>query len=325
MNRRNRRYLAALAGALLGLGGTQGMAQTITPEVVASPDLGVIIPAGTTSTTFSFASATGSVTQTGAAVRKSAGSTRAQVRLNCSGSGNTCANRIAVKVGSIGSPSGKAGALGNFNVTALSGTISAASGTNPRSFTIKPINKSTPASFYVGADLPIAASNGAGEAGPATSQLYVYDAPASPSMGATISAAANIYRGVTITGTALNFGTIVKPSSGSATVTLNPDTNTRSVTGSSAVGSASRAAFVVTGENSVAITVTQDSVLTLNRTGGGSILVTLSRSAVPTSIGSGTSGAAGSTTFYTGGTFVVGSATLLGIYTGSYNTRVDYN
>ncbi|HEX6860304.1 MAG TPA: DUF4402 domain-containing protein [Caulobacteraceae bacterium] len=322
------RAALAAAAALLALGSAPAWAQTYSPSTTTAADLGIIVPAATTSTNFSFASSTGTVTQSGTAVRRTAGTTRSQITIGCSGSGSTCGSDINVKIGSIGTPTGKAGALSAFDVTSVSGSITNVTGTNPLSFTIKPANKNTDASFYVGATLPITANNSAGSFGAATSQFYVYVAasPATPTTGITSTVSATTYRGLSMSGSTLNFGKVAKPLTGTTTVTLTPGvspTRTVSVPSSPSAGW-SQATFTITGENSMAISVTQASTLTL--TGPGTaITANLTHTTFPTQVGSGSTGSQGTATFYTGGSFTIGTSQTVGSYSGTYNTTVSYN
>lgn len=318
------RYLTVLSAALLALGAGPAWAQTITPVLLASPDIGNVIPGNSGTTNFSFASATGNVTQSGgSAMRKSTGQTRAQIRLDCVGTSTECAKVIYVTVGSIGTPTGRAGSLSNFNVSASSGTIGNTSGsTNPRTFRITPVNGSTRATFYLGARMPIGPT---GTSGPATSGFFVNAGPAAnPVNGVQGAALANALPGISVSGTPLNFGYIVRPSSGTKQVKIDPVLNQRTVGGVVTPGTFSRATFTVSGENGLAITVNSTpTTMNMSRSGGGSLSVTLLRSPLPTHIG--TIGSPGTATFYIGGQFDVRSNTRTGTYTGSYNTTVSYN
>lgn len=320
----------AIAAALLAAAPVR--AQTYTPTINSSPDLGIIVPDANSTTTFSFASSSGNVTQSGSAVRRTGTTTRAQVTIGCSGgSGNACGDPIAVKIGSIGSPTGKAGALTNFNVSSSSGTLGTVTGTNPITFTITPQNKNTNASFYIGADFPIGSSNSAGTFGSAQSQFYIYLAhsPTTPTTGTTVTATATTYRGISISGTSMAFGTISKPGSGTTTVTLGPSSDTVALTGgttSTASGTPQRASYTVSGEGGMAITVTVDPSITMNRTGGGgSFTISINHTTLPTAI-PGSAGASGTTaTFYVGGAFNITTSTVAGDYTGSFNVVASYN
>jgi hypothetical protein len=317
-----------LAAAAALLAGPPVHAQTYNLTVDSSPDLGIIVPDANSTTTFSFASSSGNVSQDGVgAVRRGGGTTRGQVTISCQ-----CNNKIYVAIGSIGSPTGKAGALSAFEVTSAggnSGNIQNISGTNPLTFTVTPKNKNFDASFYIGADFPIGSSAGAGSFGPATSQFYVYaGSSASPTTGTIITATATTYRGISITGSSMAFGVISKPASGTATVTMGPGSDIVDITGGSSThsGAANRAAFTVSGEGGMAIAVTVDPSFTMNRTGGGgSFTVTTNNTTLPTLI-PGSAGAGGTTsTFHVGGSFDITPGTAAGGYTGSFNVMASYN
>lgn len=315
--------------AALALSAAPTLAQTYNPVIDQSPDIGIVVPAAATPTTFTFSAATGAVTQSGGAVRRTVGATRVKVTINCTGGGSDCGRDMRVKVGPIGAPTGKAGTLTNFTVSAVSGTIPIQQGTNPLEFLISPQNKNTPPVFYLGADFPIEASNGPGASGPATSQFYVYveRSPTVPTTGVVGFASAVTYRGLSFEGTTLlDFGSVVRPASGSQTVTVSPSTGARTVTGGGGGGgSPKRASYLLKGEGGLAISISQDTGMTLNRTGGGgSIPVTLTHTPFPTALG-GSVGFEGSASFYTGGSFTVTSATPMGEYTGSFSTTVNYN
>lgn len=320
---------AALASGLAF--GAPATAQVYSPVVDISPDISVIVPAATTPTVFTFAAATGTVTQSGVAMRRTPGTTRARVTINCTGGGNDCGREMRVRVGAIGAPTGKAGLLTNFTVSAVSGTIPVQQGTSPLDFIINPQNKNTPPVFYLGADFPIEASNGPGASGPATSQFYVYveRSPTVPTTGVVGYASATTYRGLSFAGTTLlDFGSIVRPSSGATTVTLDPASGARIISGgagSGGGGTPARASYLLKGEGGLAISISQDAAMTLSRTGGGATIpVTLSHTPFPTAL-SGSTGAEGSATFHTGGAFTVTSATPIGEYSGSFATTVNYN
>jgi hypothetical protein len=338
---RHQRYLAAAALALTALASTPALAQTYTPTVTTSPNLGIIVPAKDTTTTFTFTSSAGAVTQSGAAVRRTGGTTRGLITIGCSGTGQNCNQPINVKLGSIGTPTGKAGSLSAFGVTSLSGTISASSGTNPISFTIDPVNKDTPASFYFGATFPIKSSLLAdGAVGTANSGFYVYVAksPTVPTAGTSGNATATTYRPIGVTGTpTMVFGTIARPAFqagggvNTSTVTMNASTGVVTASGGVAQvsGASSKALYNLTGEGGMAITVTLPNPLTMvlvNQTDGSKTLTVTLTSTLPLpTLLSNAPGAEGTQSFSMGGSFPIDSNTALGLYQGSYDITVAYN
>jgi hypothetical protein len=127
----------------------------------------------------------------------------------------------------------------------------------------------------------------------------------------------------------LAFGTVVKPSTGSNTVTISNASDTPALTGAGdgalAASTTSRAAFTVGGEGASTFSITVPASVTMTRVSGTETLaVTLTSSAASGTL-SGSAGSAGTATFTVGGAFTVASTTVLGNYTGSFNTTVAYN
>src|SRR5438552_12636940 len=116
---------------------------------IATANLGKVTSASSGVTTFRFSAATGAVSVTnGAGWRISTGAARFVVNVPCTTSQCDKANTI-VTVGSIGSPTGRAGALSAF--TAAMGTatlVAGPTGSNPITFTIGPIGNNNTAIFY---------------------------------------------------------------------------------------------------------------------------------------------------------------------------------
>lgn len=328
------RFRNSIVAALMAaFAAAPAAAQTFTASVVSDPNLGNIVAASTGVTTFRF-STTGSVTTLGgSAVRASAGTVRGTVEIACSGSGNTCSGAVSrVRIGSIGSPTGKAGALSNFTVAIASGgTITNVTGTDPVDFTLTQSNKNKQPEVWFGADIPIQGNNGLGQVGSATSGYYVYVAPSPtvPNTGVSGNLTAVVSRPISFTGTpTLNFGTIMKPRSGNGSVSLSAATNLRTVAGNGAGGvsnpTPSRATYTVTGEGGQAISVSVPNSFTMAGPGGAEIDVTLTTSGQPTSL-SAAPGSEGSATFYVGGTFNMNANTAVGDYVGVYDVTAQYN
>lgn len=324
------RAIGLSLGAVLAFAAAPALAQTYSPTVTA-PDLGKVAAANSGTTTFTFSSSNGNVSQSGSATRISSSTVRGLVTIDCSGTSNVCASAETVKIGSTGTPTGKLGSLSNFTITASSGSISGQSGTNPVSFTITPVNKNTPAAFYFGADVPVYPNGGTGSPGNAASGFYVYVAksPTVPTTGTSGNLTAVIDRPIAFSGTtAMEFGTIYNPTSGTSTVTLDPNaaTNPVSVTGNAipvASPTPQRATYNITGEGGQTFSVSL-TALNLAKSGSPSIPVTLTTSTLPTALSS-TAGNQGTATFYVGGHFDITPTTPGGTYTGSYNVTVQYN
>lgn len=166
----------------------------------------------------------------------------------------------------------------------------------------------------------------------AAAALTAIAAPAMAQSSATQStnATVKIVQPITLTKDAdLAFGTVVKPTSGSNTVTISTGSDTPALTGAGdaalATSTTSRAAFTVGGEGGQTFSITVPASVNMTRSGGSETLaVTLTASGATGTL-SGSMGSAGSTTFTVGGAFTVASTTLSGNYSGAFNTTVAYN
>jgi hypothetical protein len=132
----------------------------------------------------------------------------------------------------------------------------------------------------------------------------------------------------------LQFGTIVRPGSGSGSVTIS-NAGALSVTGTGAIALPSSvthaAMFTVSGEGGQTFTLTIDSSVALTNAApsGGTLTVSTTNDAGCTTSCtlSGVLGATASGTlvFHVGGTFATSSATHTGAYSGAMNVLVIYN
>lgn len=334
LSKRLTRLPWALAAAAWGLAlSSAAGAQTVQSITPSTPDLGNVVSAATGTTIFRIASSSGAVTRvSGTGVRLSTTTTRALVTVACNST--ACKNNaLNIRVGSIGSPVGRAAALTNFTITAGTATITVLpTGTNPVSFTILGLSSGGTATFWVGADFPIQADNSGAATGTASSGFYVYVAvaPSTPTTGSTAGlAVAKVFRPISIAqSTALAFGKIVRPSSGSGTVSIAAATGVRSLTGTGASGLSSpvptRATYTVSGEGGQAFSLTVPA--SFQMTGPGTPLtVTLSSTASGAKTLSSVVGSAGTLAFSVGGSFPITSTTVSGAYQGSYAVTVQYN
>lgn len=125
----------------------------------------------------------------------------------------------------------------------------------------------------------------------------------------------------------LAFGTIVKPSSGTNTVTIDASTGARTKTGAGdaalATSTTGRAAYTVGGEGGQGFSITVPATVDMSN-GSDNLTVTLTKTAATGSL-SGTLGSAGTATFGVGGSFDVASTTPSGNYTASFDVTVAYN
>ena len=128
----------------------------------------------------------------------------------------------------------------------------------------------------------------------------------------------------------LQFGVIVRPRTGSGTVTQPAAGGSRTTSGGvsvvegSSYGAPQPATFLVTGEGGQSFSIGIDPSTTLNGP-GPALTVTLASSAATGTLDN-SLGSTGSATFGVGGTIVsIGSTTPTGVYTGAFNVTVTYN
>jgi hypothetical protein len=127
----------------------------------------------------------------------------------------------------------------------------------------------------------------------------------------------------------LAFGLIVRPSSGTNTVTINQTTGARALSGGGnaalVTSTTSRATYTVGGEGASTFSITVPANFNMTRSGGSETLaVTLTPTATSGTL-SGSAGASGTATFGVGGAFPLDNTTVTGAYSGTFNTTVAYN
>jgi hypothetical protein len=131
---------------------------------------------------------------------------------------------------------------------------------------------------------------------------------------------------LTVTKTSdLAFGAVVRPTSGSGTISIDANNGNVQTGGGVAVasvgGPATRASYTVAGVPNRNIQVTLPNNFAMTRSGGSETLtVTLT-----SSMGGGQIGSGGSVSFYVGGQVVLASTTVAGAYSGDFSVTVAYN
>lgn len=140
---------------------------------------------------------------------------------------------------------------------------------------------------------------------------------------------ATIIRPITLAKTSdIAFGRIVRPSTGTSTVTINPTTGARSISGGDGVllsSTVSRAAYSVGGEGGQTYSITVPANFAMTRSGGSdTVTVNLVGTATSDTL-SGSLGADGTNTFGVGGSFDVSNSTSTGAYSGTFTVTVQYN
>lgn len=296
-------------------------AQTVT---VTSPTLGKVAAAPSGVTTFRFTPAGVVSVLSGSGTRVSTGSVEFQVTAACS-SGNCTSKNSTVTIASTSGATGRAGTLTNFNVAlgagaSLVGALPAPG--SPYTFTIGPIGKNASAIFTIGADFPIKGDDDK------TDATGLAKSPISVTVGSSgaqpASATATVFRSLSISGTNLDFGRIVRPATGSSAIVLPASTGSRQVTGNG-IGlptpAPKRALFTVLGEPSQTLTLTIPTSITLKDAKGDTLTIAASNTAPSTPM----LDANGTLTFYMGGGFSITNTTPTGAYTGTFTVTAVYN
>jgi spore coat protein U-like protein len=151
-------------------------------------------------------------------------------------------------------------------------------------------------------------------------------AHAQSSATATAAGTATIIQAISVSkSTDLAFGTIVKPTSGTSTISVS-SAGVRSITGNAVAANAngvSRALFAVTGEGASVFSISVPSSFSMTA-GSNSLVVTTASSAASATL-SGSAGAQGSATFGVGGSFPLETNTASGAYSGNFVVTVTYN
>ena len=152
-------------------------------------------------------------------------------------------------------------------------------------------------------------------------------AHAQSTASASASGSTTIVRPITITKTAdMAFGTIVKPSSGTATIQLPSSGDTVSATGGAAAvsgGTLSRAKFAIGGEGGQAVSISVPASFNMSM-GSDTIAVTLTPDLAASVNLSNAAGSSGSATLNVGGQFSLPSTQATGVYSGSFTVTVAY-
>ena len=151
---------------------------------------------------------------------------------------------------------------------------------------------------------------------------------AQSSASATTTGTTTIIQPVTVSQSSpLSFGTIVRPGTGSSTISIGTGADTVSTTGTAVAlrGTTSRARYTVSGEGGETIVVSMPTSFNLTKSGSPDIPVTLTRNPAGNLTLSNAAGATGTAALDIGGSFTVSSTTPTGDYTGSFTVTVSYN
>jgi hypothetical protein len=321
---------------LLAAAGSPACAEFYTITVTPT-DLGGVAGGVTGTTTFQANPATGAVTRlSGSAVRLASTTARALVSVTCTtGTGLGCGLALVVTlhINQTGTPTNRASALQNFTVSTSGGTatiaaLGAPNTGNSVNFAINNIPNGATRTFYVGFDFPLGGDNSAAASGNATASFIVTADSSGTSSPGTGTVTAKVVRSITVTNsTPLAFGRIIRPRTGSGTVSLAATTGVVSTTGGAfkmPSPASSAAAFSVSGEGGQAFSISVPTSFNLVK-GPDTIAVTLSPNITGTQTLSGSLGSAGTLPILVGGSFPLLSTTPLGAYTGTFGVTVTYN
>ncbi|MFN3583230.1 DUF4402 domain-containing protein [Phenylobacterium sp.] len=156
-------------------------------------------------------------------------------------------------------------------------------------------------------------------------------AAAQSNSSTVVAATGVIFQPIVLTkDTDLNFGTVVRPQSGSGSVAIDAATGQRTLSGQGAVlntgPAAGRATFTVGGEGGQTFTISAPATLTLTRSGGSeTVVATLTPSATTGVLSGSLGGGPGSSSFGVGGQLPIADSLTAGAYAGTFTVTVAYN
>jgi hypothetical protein len=324
-----------MAGALLCLAAAPGWAGgTLSATVTATPALGKVVSgaAGSGTTTFTVTASSGAIAPAGgSAVRVTTGTSLVTVTATCGGSGACASSKFEITA--TGSPSGRMGALGVFEVStgSFTPTIVSGAGTSTLIFeNTASVAHGGTETFLLGMAIPIS-DNTSGATGAAISQFEVLGV--APDTGTPVnlvagSATATVFRPISIgNNSLLNFGSIVRSTLAGTTNTVTiAAAGGRSISGTgngALAGSTGTAAtYTVTGEGQQTFTI---SAPNFNVTSGANTLTVTTTTTIASGALGGTVGSSGTLPFGVGGSIAVTNTTPSGLYTGNLVVTVTYN
>jgi hypothetical protein len=314
-----------------------GLAQTYTvTSITPITAFGEVAAAETGDTVFFQNNTTvTAVSGTGARIKGTVRRATVTIRCNASGSPNPCslaANKARVTIGSLSNSGGRAKEFTEFIATGVTGTLAGTTTGSTLDFTVAGFtgNNNT-RTFTLDTKLRVEGDNVGGTTGALTSTYYVYAAldPTVPSTGLTAAATITVRRSLrTVIDSNLNFGTLVRQTSGaSGTVVINNTTGARTTGGTNppipVVGPAfGRTQVTITGEPSTTFAISYVPTGNLIMSSGAN---TLSVTLTKTNSGNVTMPATGTLVLGVGGTITVSPTTPYGQYSGTLVVNVAYN
>jgi len=326
-----------------------GHADGYTISVSQLMDLDKVISAPSGETVFRLDPQSGQVSKiTGNGRRLSNSTVRVLVTIRCStgngwvdsddhdsGGGNDkirCGkDRPWVRIGPIGVTTGRALPLQNFTVAMSSASLaSGVSGSAPIRFQLNPIGDNQSRTFYVGAEFPVAGDDSRRPSGYGLAPYYISVSEDSDGDGAyatkLTSAVLSANRAISITKVSdLRFG-IVSRATTSGTITIDPNTGERTVTGGGygyPTPAWGPAVFDITGEGgqSFSISVPQ----TIQLAGPTNLNVQTTKNLGNTATLPGSAGSSQTVQLKVGGYYPIANGSLIGTYSGNWTVTIDYN
>ena len=328
MNFRFRHFACgAAAVAPLTLASTDALAQTFTiVSITPSGSIGELVTSSSVASTLTLAASSGAISVTGGGVRIGSTTDLYTVTVQCSGF--SCGSTTPkIWLANAGTPSGCLGAISGFSESAGTETPGTVSGSGASvNFPLSPnLTNGGTGTFHVGFSAPLNPVSACTTGSTSTAfQVSIGKTSATASSASTV--AATVLRPIAVANTAaMRFGSIVRPASGSGTVTLS-DTGALTTTAGAIIPSSTHGAagFLVTGEGCQNFTLTVPSTFVMT-SGTNSLTVTTSPSASGVQTLGPYTGVTGSLPFTVGGSFPISSATSSGAYTGNLVVTVAYN
>ncbi len=304
---------------------TSAWAQTWSVSITPANIGKVAMPSG--ASTFHVHADGSVVSQTGAGVFiGGAPAARALVTIGCSVQIACNNTHIKVVIARSSPYDAPVSSLTSFTVAMNDATLSGSAPTPASSitFSLQPISRGSSQSFYVGMDMTVSGSGTATGPGGGPWTVTASTTGGASAVSTPTSTQITSLRPIGVTkSTDLAFGVIVKPASGSGTVTMAPGGGMSFTGGVTNVGSHAPALFNITGEGGSAFSFSLQPTMTMSAGAGTSLLVTTIGSGTYT-LGS-TLGASGATSLAVGGSFPLGSTTKSAAYSGSFSVLAIYN
>ena len=317
---------------------------TFNVTVTTAANLGNVVSAYTGSTIFTVNPVDGTMTRSGSAVRLSTGDARAKITVTCvlgggENSSDCDTNRPLIYI-SAGAATNRAGPLNNFTVSLISDSFDHNPTTGSSiNFALQPITAhgGTSAQFYLGFDFTVLGNDSPKNTGVSTSAISFETCASNGGVclsGAThkfaaASAAATVFRPIAMANSqSLVFGRIIRPKTGSGSVTMDPASGVRTVAGGASfvsVPAATVAVYAVSGEGGQVFSISVPPTFSMTGPGSGVVTTTLTSTATGSAALSSALGSAGTYSFKVGGSIPLSSTTADGAYSGSYAVMVQYN